>query len=113
MVMITPAIIRLTDAVSVASEGNVPDKDTQMMAFEAPREVLDIRNLRLQRSGWSLFLLKYFEAHSHISVLDWLECCKRHSLFGRHADCTGPAYFRDNRTYRMQHLGDDCQCFYR
>ena len=64
--MLTPAIIRLTDAVSVASERTIPDRDTRMMAFDAPREVLDIRNPRLQRRGWCPFLLKYCEANSHM-----------------------------------------------
>ena len=113
MVMVTPAIIRLTDAVGVASERTIPDRDTRMMAFEAPREALDIRNLRLQRRGWCPFLLKYCEANSHVSVLDWLDGSERHNTSGGHADCTGSACVRNNidtETYRMQHLRDDCQC---
>lgn len=40
--MITPAIIRLTDAVSVASERTIPDRKTRMIALEALREALNI-----------------------------------------------------------------------
>ena len=113
MVMITPDIIRLTDAVGVASERTIPDRDLRMMTFEAPREALDIRNMRLQGRGWCPFLLKYCEADSHVSVLDWLDGSERHSPSGGHADCTGSACVRNNidtDTCRMQHLRDDCQC---
>ena len=57
--MITPAIIRLTDAVSVASESTIPDRKTGMMSLEAPRETLNIQNLGLQKRGWFPFLLNY------------------------------------------------------
>ena len=113
MVMLTPAIIRLTDVVGVASERTIPDSDLRMMAFEAPREALDTRNMRLQGRGWCPFLLRYCEANLHVSVLDWLDGSGKTNASGGHADCTKSACVRNNietETYQMQHYRDDCHC---
>ena len=113
MVMLTPAIIRLTDAVGVASERTLPDSDLRMMAFEAPREALNTRNMRLQRREWCPFLLTYCEANLHVSVLDWLDGSGKINASGGHADCTKSACVRNNietETYQMQHYRDDCHC---
>ena len=69
MLMLMPAIIRLTDGVSVANE-RTPDSDLRMLSFDAPREALETLNTRLQERGWCPFLLKYCGANSHVSVLD-------------------------------------------
>ena len=113
LVMLTPAIVRLTDAVGVASERTIPDSDLRMMSYDAPREALDVRNMRLQGRGWCPFLLTYCEANLHVSVLDWLDGSGKTNASGGHADCAKSACVRNNietETYQMQHYRDDCHC---
>ncbi len=113
MVMLTSAIIRLLDVVGIASERTIPDSDLRMMAFGAPKEALDTRNMRLEGRGWCPFLLTYCDANLHVSVLDWLDGPGKTNASGGHADCTKSACVRNNietETYQMQHYRDDFQC---
>lgn len=113
MTMLMPAVIRLTDAVGVASERCIPDSDLRMMAIDAPREAMDPRNKRLIGRGWCPFLLNYCEKNLHVSVLDWLDGSGKLDSSGGHANCTGSACVRNNidtDKYKLQHYRDDCQC---
>ena len=113
VVELTPAVLRLLDAVGVSRERVVADDDLRIISINGLRDALDVRNSRLLERGWCPFLLKSCEESLRVSVLDWLDGSGKQSPLGGHELCTERSCVRNNvdtSTYRMQHVDNGCHC---
>lgn len=113
ILMITPAIIRMTDVIGTTRDRMVADTDVRIVGFAGLPDAREWRNARLIHRGWCRFLINYCQNSMSDSVLDWLDGTKRASLSEGHDTCVSSECARNNvdtRTYKMSHCTPACQC---
>jgi hypothetical protein len=113
ILMITPAIIRMTDVIGTTRDKIVADTDVRIVGFAGLPDAQAIRNARLLRRGWCPFLISYCEQSTNTSVLDWLDGSQRVSPSQGHDICDFKNCTRNNvdtSTYKMVHCNPTCHC---
>jgi hypothetical protein len=113
ILMITPAIIRMTDVIGTTRDRIIADTDVRIIGFAGLPDAREQRNARLIHRGWCRFLINYCQNSMNDSVLDWLDRTKRTSPSEGHDTCGPRECARNNvdtRTYKMSHCTPTCQC---
>jgi hypothetical protein len=113
ILMITPAIIRMTDVIGTTRDRIVADTDVRVIGFAGLPDARERRNARLIHRGWCRFLINYCQNSMNDSVLDWLDGTGRTSPSEGHDTCVSRECARNNidtRTYKMSHCTPTCEC---
>lgn len=113
ILMITPAIIRMTDVIGTTRDRIIADTDVRIVGFAGLPDARAIRNARLVHRGWCPFLISYCEQSMNDSVLDWLDGSQRVSPSRGHDACDFKNCTRNNvdtSTYKMMHCNPTCHC---
>lgn len=113
ILMITPAIIRMTDVIGTTRDRVVAETDVRIVGFANLPDAQAIRNTRLKDRGWCSFLISYCQHSMNDSVLDWLDGSQMTSPSQGHEACDSKECSRNNidaGAYKMLHRTPTCQC---
>lgn len=106
VIHITPAVIRLFDAISTTRDQIQATHGRRIIVLNGLTDGRSERNARLIERGWCPFLIRYCQSSLHDSVLDWVDGSQKTNFSGGHSTCTEQECTRNNidiKTYKTQH----------
>lgn len=111
---ITPAIVRLAEAISETRLFVLRDYPTSgTEAWHIPIDVVEERRKRMKLGGWCDFQIRLLEDTTNQSTVDWFVIKKIHQDPTGHDKCKPSACTRNNidaSSYKQLHCSDSCRC---